>query len=255
MKSNPVIDSLIQRASVRRYSDDEPLDELIETIVCAGQQAPFAYQLYSVLLSRKKESNPFGAPVLFTICVDAHKLECIMKRTGWQLVTNDLTLLLFGIQDAAYLAQNMVTAAESLGLGSCFLGSAPYRADEIIKEYSLPVRVFPLVQLAMGYPAEPEIPRPRYPLAFTLFEDSYPALDEAAIQTAMNEMDEGYLSQEYYRKAGAQIELENGRNETHSPSTYSWSEHISRKAGQWHAYPDELLDQFRKCGFHIPASG
>ena len=251
MKSNPVIDSLMKRASVRRYTDEEPLDELIESIVCAGQQAPFAYQIYSVLLSRKKDSNPFGAPVLFTICVDSHKLECVMKRSGWQLVTNDLTLLLFGIQDAAYMAQNMVIAAESLGLGSCYLGAAPYMAEEIIKEYSLPERVFPLVQLAMGFPDEPEIPRPRYPLSFTLFEDTYPVLNETDILAAMNEMDEGYLSQEYYRRAGVQIDLENGKEETHSFSSYSWTEHISRKAGQWHPSPDELLEQFRKCGFRL----
>lgn len=251
MKSNPVLTSLLQRSSVRRYTDEEPLDEVIESVVCAGQQAPFAYQLYSVLLSRRKESNPFGAPVLFTICVDAHKLECIMKRRGWQMATNDLTLLLFGIQDAAYMAQNMVAAAESLGLGSCFLGSAPYRADEIIKEFSLPKRVFPLVQLTMGYPAEPEMPRPRYPLAFTLFEDSYPVFDEEAIQAAMKEMDEGYLGYEYYRKAAVQIELENGREETHSPSTYSWTEHISRKAGQWHPSSEEICEQLKKCGFSL----
>jgi nitroreductase len=42
----------------------------------------------------------------------------------------------------------------SLGLGSCFLGAAPYRAQEITEAYNLLERVFPLVQLAMGYPAE-----------------------------------------------------------------------------------------------------
>ena len=75
------------------------------------------------------------------------------------MVTNDLSLLLFGIQDAALMAENMVIAAESLGLGSCFLGAAPYIAAEIIKEYKLPQRVFPLVQLAIGYPAENPPPR------------------------------------------------------------------------------------------------
>jgi len=76
------------------------------------------------------------------------------------------------------MAENMVMAGESLGLGSCFLGAAPYRADKIAKKYQLPPRVFPMVQLAMGYPAENPPPRPRYPLEFTLFEDVYPELTD-----------------------------------------------------------------------------
>ena len=58
-----------------------------------------------------------------------------MQRRKWRLVTNDLTLLHFGIQDAALMAENMVVAGRSLGLGSCFLGSAPFKAGEIAKEY------------------------------------------------------------------------------------------------------------------------
>jgi nitroreductase len=251
MKTNPVIDVLMRRASVRRYTDEDPSDDIIEAIVCAGQQAPFAYQLYSVLLSRTKENNPFGAPVLFTICVDSHKLECIMKRRGWKMITNDLTLLLFGTQDAAYMAQNMVIAAESMGLGSCFIGSAPYRAEEIIRDYSLPARVFPLVQLALGYPAEDEIPRPRYPLSFTLFENTYPSFSDDDIRAAMREMDDGYAAQDYYRRLGAHIGLDSTHHEAHAGSPYSWTEHISRKAGQWHSSSEEIIEQFRKCGFLV----
>ena len=94
-----------------------------------------------------------NAPLYFTICVDAHRFERIMAQRGWEMATNDLSLLLLGIQDAALMAENMVIAAESLGLGSCFLGGVPYQAAQIIREYNLPPRVFPLVGLAMGYPA------------------------------------------------------------------------------------------------------
>ena len=119
---NPVISAMLCRKSVRKYKPDQPSDAVLENIVRAGQQAPFASQLYSVLLSRKKKA-PFGAPLWFTICVDLHKLERFMALRGWKVVTNDLLLLMFGIQDAAYMAENMVIAGESLGLGSCFLGS------------------------------------------------------------------------------------------------------------------------------------
>ena len=117
-----------------------------------------------------------GAPWLFTVCVDSHRFERIMARRRWKVAQHDLSLLLFGIQDAALMAENMVIAAESLGLGSCFLGGVPYQAESIIKKRKLPKRVFPLVGLVMGYPAENPPPRPRYPLEFTLFEDEYPDL-------------------------------------------------------------------------------
>jgi hypothetical protein len=203
-----------------------------------------------VLLSRKK-GNPFDAPLLFTVCLDVHKLELIMARRNWQFVTNDMDVLILGIQDAALMAENMVIAAESFGLGSCFLGAAPYVAGKIAQEYRLPKRVFPVVQLAMGYPAEEPTPRPRYPIEFVLFEDVYPQLSEEAIERAMKQMDEGYLAQDYYRKAQYIIPLEGDRKEAFTFNSYGWTEHISRKWGQWHLSPADLLAQLRQRGFDI----
>jgi len=251
MKKNSVIQTILDHKSIRKYTDEIPSDEIIETIVRAGQQAPFASQYYSVLLSRNREKNPFKAPFLLTICVDSHKFELIMAIRNWKLETNDLTLLLFGIQDAALMAENMVTAARSLGLGSCFLGGAPFRADKIAEEYDLPKRVFPLVQLAMGYPAENPPPKPRYPLDFTLFEHKYPKLSEDAILKAMKQMDEGYLAQDYYRRLNAKIPLISEREETFTYNDYSWTEHICRKWGQWYPDPKGLLEQFEKRGFYL----
>ena len=164
---------------------------------------------------------------------------------------NDLAFLLLGIQDASYVAENMVVAGRSLGLGSCFLGSAVWRADKIAEEYALPERVFPIVQLAMGYPAEDPPTRPRYPLEFTLFEDKYPTLDQDTIARAMQQMDQGYLAQDYYRERNAKIRLEGDRQETFTYDTYSWIEHICRKLGQWDPDPTDLLEQLQKRGFHL----
>jgi FMN reductase (NADPH) len=250
LENNPVIESMLNRKSIRRYTDEMPSDDMIRAIVRAGQQAPFASQNYSVLLSRKKR-QPFGAPLIFTICVDVHKIELIMQRRNWKPVSNDLFSLIFGIQDATLMAENMVMAAESLGLGSCFLGAAPYKAAKIAKEYKLPKRVFPLVQLVMGYPAEGPLPRPRYPLDFVLFEDTYPELGDDLVEQAIKQMDEGYLAQDYYRRAKIIIPLEVEREETFDYDNYSWTEHISRKWGQWHRSTQELLDQLEQCGFRI----
>lgn len=251
MKSNAVIQTLLAHKSIREYSDEVPPDGVVETVVRAGQQAPFAYQAYSVLLSRNRKRNPWRAPLLFTICVDFHKFGLIMERRGWKLVTNDLAMLMFGIQDAAYAAENMVVAGRSLGLGSCFLGSAMYRADRIAEEYGLPEKVFPFVQLAMGYPAEDPPCRPRYPMEFAFFEDKYPRLDEETVSKAMKHMDDGYLAQDYYRNGKYMIRLEGSREETFTFDNYGWTEHISRKLGQWDPDAKRLLGQLEKRGFHI----
>ena len=253
MIDNPVIMALMAHRSIRRYTDAVPSDEVVETIVQAGQQAPFAYQMGSVLLSRKRERNPWGAPLLFTICLDAHRTELVMAQRGWKLTSNDLHVLLFGMEDAIMMAQNMVVAAESLGLGTCFIGSAQHRSEAIAKEYNLPERVFPLVGLAAGFPAEDPPLRPRYPLEFTLFEDRYPELDEASVKQAMQVMDNGYLAQDYYRRANNMIPLEEGRKESFTFDDYSWTEHISRKLGQWSPSPDELLEQLGARGFKLSA--
>ncbi len=160
---NPVIQTMLSHKSVRKYTKQKPTDETIQTIVRAGQQAPFASQLYSVLLTRKKA--PFGAPLWFTICVDLYKLERFMKLRGWEVVTNDLSLLFFGIQDAAYMAENMVVAGESLGLFSCFLGDAPYLADKIARDFKLPHEGLPAGAAGDGLPGG-KIPTPAALAAF-----------------------------------------------------------------------------------------
>jgi FMN reductase (NADPH) len=253
MVTNPVIEALLNRKSIRKYTDEVPSDEIVETIVRSGQQAPFAYQMGSLLLSRDRAHNPCKAPLLFTICIDSHRHEVIMARRGWRMAQNDLSLLLFGIQDATLMAENMVIAAESLGLGSCFFGGVPYEAAKVVREYKLPPRVFPLVGLAMGYPAENPPPRPRYPLDFGLFEGEYPAFTDEQIDRAMAQMDDGYLAQGYYRTRGVKLPLEDGGEDTFTFENYSWTEHISRKTGQWMKSPDKLLAQFAECGFQIPS--
>jgi hypothetical protein len=205
-----------------------------------------------LLLSRDRENNPFNAPLLFIVCVDSHKWEKIMARRNWEMDCDDLLLLLLGFQDAALMAENMVIAAESLGMGSCFLGGAPFWSKRLIDEYELPERVFPMVGLAMGFPAEKPFhkPRPRYPMEFVLFEDRYPVLSEELIIKAMKVMDEGYLAQDYYRELKAMIELQGNREETFTYENYSWTEHISRKWGQ-RLFPGTLHAEIARCGFDV----
>jgi nitroreductase len=171
-----------------------------------------------------------------------------MEKRGWKLISSDMSILMFGIQDASYMAQNIVIAAESLGLGTCYLGFVPFQAPNLIKRFKLPPRVFPLVGLAVGFPAEDPPVRPRYPLEFALYDGQYPGFNEEQIEQAMQTMDEGYLQQDYYKKPKIMIKLE-AKNETYTYENYSWTEHISRKWGQWLDDPEEIMSVFRKCGF------
>ena len=172
-----------------------------------------------------------------------------MAEREWEMECDDMLLLLLGFQDAALMAENMVIAAETLGMGSCFLGGIPFHSKEIIENYNLPSRVFPMVGLTMGYPAENPPPRPRYPLDFVLFEDSYPELESELVRKSMDVMDEGYRAQEYYAKLKAMIPLTD-REETFDFETYGWTEHICRKWGQ-SLFPKTLVKHMQRCGFNI----
>jgi len=251
MITNSIIDLLMNRKSIRKYTDRMPTDEEIQTLARAAQQAPFAGQMCSLLLNRGGEKIPYHAPLYFTICFDMHKLEKIMEKRGWKTGSCDLSLLLFGLQDAVLMAGNLVIAAESLGMGSCFIGAAPYDAKEIIEEYDLPERVFPIVELTVGFPAEDPSPRPRYPMEYFLFEDKYPELTDDMIERAIKVMDGGYLAQDYYREADYMVPLEDDREDKYSFNNYSWTEHMSRKWGQWTPSPDGLMEQLKACGFDL----
>lgn len=248
MIDNPIIQTMLNRKSIRKYKPEIPPDEVLNTVVRAGQQAPFASQLCSLLLSRKREENPFKAPFLFIVCVDSHKWELIMAERDWEMRCDDALLMLLGMQDAALMAENMVIAAESLGMGSCFLGGIPFHSKKLIQQFKLPPRVFPMVGLTMGYPAENPPPRPRYPIEFVLFEDEYPSFSKELIQESMDVMDKGYLAQDYYKKLKAMIHLRGDREETYNYETYSWTEHISRKWGQ-RLFPGTLEKHLKRCGF------
>ena len=244
---------MISRKSTRKYKPDIPDRDVIDMIIRVGQQAPFASQLYSIILCTKGKFA-FKAPISFIICVDAHKLELFMNKRGWEIKTNKLTLLLLGIQDASYMAENMVIAAESLGLGSCFLGESSINAERVrylVKKHKLPQLVLPLVELVMGYPADDEKTRPRYPQSFTVFENEYPDLSDDDIEDAMKAMDYGYLAQDYYKKSKAKIPIEGNKKDNYTYDNYSWTEHISRKWGQWAESPNELLELLEERGFSL----
>ncbi len=246
---NETISTMMNRASVRSYTDEMPDEATIDAILRAGAQAPFAMQMFSVVVKRGGKL-PWGAPLGLLICADVHRLSRIAEKRGWSVETNDLELLLFAIQDAAYAAQNCVIAAESLGLGSCFIGAPIHQAARLVEECRFPPKVFPLVLLVMGHPAESPEPRARYPLAFTAFEETYPDLSDEDIDEAMRTMDEGFLAAGYYREGKLKLPVPEGREDPFTFDDYSWTEHISRKL-QWSPDATGLRENLEACGFRV----
>ncbi len=84
MIHNPVIDAMMNRRSIRKYTGRIPTEEEILTVVRAGQQAPFAMQMGSVIIQRNSESNAFNAPIQFVILCDIHRMERVMERRAGQ---------------------------------------------------------------------------------------------------------------------------------------------------------------------------
>lgn len=235
--------TIMNRASVRQFEDRAVPREVIERLALAGQQAPFTGQMYSFIATddrakREQLGQIFGslvlrAPVFMLICVDFRKLEKFIAYRGRQNRADDLGMLFLGIQDAAYAGENICLAAEEEGIGTCFLGAAPFVADRLIPLFGLPERVYPLVGLVLGYPAEHPQARPRIPAECALFWDEYRDLSDDQVARAMSVMDAGLIREGYYSRLNAKIPLREGKSEdTVTYEQYGWSEHVSRKYGE-----------------------
>jgi len=239
---NPVMENLLTRASVRRFTDQEISDELVTKIVQAGQQAPFTGQMYSVVATKNPElkermSQYFGSlpklgSVFMLICVDFARLEQFIAAKERVNSFDDQWMMILGIQDAAYFGQNIVTAAESYGIGSVFLGQAPWLTPEFSEIFHLPPRVWPLVGLVLGYKGEQPSARPRIPTGAVLHWDEYTPLDEAQVAAALEVMDAGLIREGYYSARNAKIRLRGAQEDTVDLDHYGWGEHISRKYSQ-----------------------
>ncbi|MDP2871467.1 MAG: nitroreductase family protein [Bacillota bacterium] len=251
----------MNRASVRQFEPREVPREVVERLARAGQQAPFTGQMYSLVVTgdpekRRRLSDVFGplvlrAPLFMLVCIDFRKLERFIAYRGRTNRTDDLGMLFVGIQDASYAAQNIVLAAEAEGLGSCFLGAAPFRAADLIPLFKLPKRVYPLVGLVLGYPAERPAARPRIPLDNCLFWEEYQDLSEQQVAAAMAVMDAGLIREGYYAKLNAKIPLVRGDDPV-GYDEYGWSEHVSRKYGErGAARAAALLDTLRRQGVNL----
>lgn len=99
--------------------------------------------------------------------------------------------------DAALAAQNAAIAAESMGLGICYIGGIRNNLEEVKALLKTPEHVIPLFGLAVGYPEKRTDQKPRLPFEHIYHEDEYEQ-DKAVYASQLEEYDEVISS--YYTK-------------------------------------------------------
>ena len=185
-----------QRRTIRRYSDRAVGEAVLDRVVEAACRAPTTggMQVYSVVVTRdaemKKRLAPahlnkpalMAAPVVLTFCADFNRFVkwCEESRAvpGYENFVSFTTAMI----DALLVAQQFNTAAESEGLGCCYLGTTTYNAPQIAEVLQLPRLVVPVTTLTVGYPAETPEQVERLPLEAIVHHEQYSDYDSATIR-------------------------------------------------------------------------
>ena len=124
------------------------------------------------------------APVLLTICADLNRFNSWCEFRNADAGYDNFLWILNSVVDASLFAQNLCLAAESEGLGICYLGTALYNAPEISKALNLPKGVIPVTAITVGYPDQNPPLTDRLPVITSysihytkLYEDSSDSVD------------------------------------------------------------------------------
>jgi nitroreductase len=186
-KMTRISDILLDRRTIRRYSA-EPVDEkLLDELLLMGCRASTTgnMQVYSIIITRDKEKKmelaPLHfnqkmiteAPVVLTFCADFNRFNkwCLLSKAepGYDNFLSFIT----GAIDALLVAQTVCIAAESKGLGICYLGTTTYTANKIIDVLKLPKGVVPVTTVTIGWPAEKPEQLDRLPLEAVIHKENY----------------------------------------------------------------------------------
>lgn len=165
---NEIIQALHARKSVRVFTEEEITAEDRESILTAALQAPSAgcqllYTIIDVTDQEKKDKlavlcdhQDFAAQakLVLVFCADCRKWLGFYREAGLTPREPGPGDLLLAVEDAVIAAQNAVTAAESLGIGSCYIGDVMENAEEMRALLGLPQYVYPACMLVFGHPTE-----------------------------------------------------------------------------------------------------
>ena len=161
--SNEAIKNIMTRTSIRKYTDQPVLKTDIETLLRAGMAAPTA-------VNRQ--------PWHFVVVTDKAKLKELSGGRGGMLEQCALAIVVCGnmektikgkgqefwIQDCSAATENILLAANALGLGAVWTGGYPMeeRVASISKALKLPETIIPLCTIVIGHPAESPTPKDKW---------------------------------------------------------------------------------------------
>ncbi|MBN2565601.1 MAG: nitroreductase family protein [Candidatus Eisenbacteria bacterium] len=202
---NEVMELLLRRRSVRSYDKSPIADDAKDQILAATMRAPTAgnMMLYSVIevadqsaketLARTCDNQPFiaRAPLLLLFLADYQRtydyfvskgVPEYCERRGETMRTPQEGDLMLACCDAVIAAHTAVIAAESLGIGSCYIGDIMENYETHRDLFALPEYAFPICLICFGYPKSSEENRPltsRFARPFIAFRDRYRRLSES----------------------------------------------------------------------------
>jgi FMN reductase (NADPH)/FMN reductase [NAD(P)H] len=215
---NSTLETILNRRSVRTYADRPLTDSEKELIFTAAMRAPTAgnMMLYSIIevehqamkdkLAETCDHQPFiaKAPYVLIFLADyqrwfdvfrysqvekrCQELDCPFRKPQ----TGDLML---ACCDAVIAAQNAVIAAESLGIGSCYIGDILENCELHREMFCLPEYVFPIALLCFGYPASDHPSHSqarRFDREFIVHKNAYLRLEQDQIRKMMQPLEERF---------------------------------------------------------------
>lgn len=192
---NETIAQLYARKSVRVFEERRISGEEKKLIVEAAVMAPTAgnQQLYTILditdqerkdeLAKTCDNQPFiaKADLVLIFCADCQKWYDAFSVSGCRPRKPGAGDLMLAVTDAAIAAQNAVTAAWSLGIGSCYIGDVMENCERHRELLELPEYVFPAVMVVFGYPTAQQMERrkpERAALCHIVHENRYRRMEE-----------------------------------------------------------------------------
>ena len=191
--TNSTIAAQMAHRTIRAYTDEPVGEDAVATLLdVARHSATASFQQQVTVIRvldpavREQLHLASGQPYvggdrgeLFVFVVDLHRNAVLRERAGAPLEPLERTsLFLSGVEDAVIAAQNVVVAAESLGLGTTYLGSIIGDVRRVIEALRLPTRTYPVLGLLVGHPAQEPQYKPRLPREIVVGTDAYPEPDD-----------------------------------------------------------------------------
>jgi nitroreductase len=193
---------LMRRRSVRNFKPDEVPADVVAQLVAAANNAPTGgnMQPLSIVVVREQErraalgemvgSQPWvkNAPLSMIFLLDFWRLKKWAEMSGVAFRGDEaLSHFLIGYADVMCAAQTVVVLAEGLGLGSVYVGTVQYVADDVRAYFELPPYVFPAMLLSLGYPKT--VPRdvPKLKPEVIVHAEKYRTLSDDEIRKAYDD--------------------------------------------------------------------